>query len=76
MIHSVAGQSIGLPVVLGSAAVSTFKLQLTRFLELTTTRVKLEQQADTFLCSRSDYQHLRSIPGVGPIVALIILAES
>lgn len=63
-------------MVLDSAAVATFKLQLTRFLELTTTRVKLEQQADTFLCSRSDYQHLRSIPGVGPIIALIILAES
>lgn len=75
-LYAVAGQSIGLPVVLDSAAVATFKLQVTRFLELTTTRVKLEQQADTFLCSRSDYQHLRSIPGVGPIIALIILAES
>lgn len=75
-LYAVAGRSIGLPVVAGSAAVATFRLQLTRFLELTNTRSQLEQQADTFLSSRPDYQRLRSIPGVGPIIALIILAES
>lgn len=75
-IYTLAQQSVGLPVALDSVAVQTFKLQITRFLELTQLRKKLEQQADSFLSSRSDYHRLRSIPGIGPIIALIILAET
>jgi len=74
--YALAQQSIGLPVPVNSVAVQTFKLQLTRFLELTQTRQKLEQQADVFLSDRADYQRLKSIPGIGPIIALTILAES
>lgn len=74
--YAVAQRSIGLPVKLNSVAVQTFKLQLTRFLELTQSRQKLEQRADEFLSSRIDYQRLKSIPGIGPIIALTVLAES
>lgn len=74
--YELAERSIGLPVELESVAVTTFKLQLQRYLDLTIQREQLESQADEFLSNREDYKHLRSMPGVGPIVALIIIAES
>ena len=55
---------------------STFKLQLERYLELSERRSALEVLADETLSNRDDYQRLRTIPGIGPINALIILAES
>jgi len=57
-------------------AVSTFKLQLQRYLVLNQQRRELEETADQFLSEREDYQHLRTLPGVGPINALMIIAES
>jgi len=75
-LYDQASQSIGLPVAVDSVAVETFKLQITRFAELTDQRTKLERQADGFLSNRADYQRLRSIPGIGPILAMMIIAES
>lgn len=75
-LYETAEKSIGLPVATDSLAVATFKLQLQRYLDITIQREQLEQQAHDFLSHREDYQRLRSLPGVGPIVALIILAES
>ena len=75
-IYDAASNSIGLPVEPGSLAVETFKLQLNRFYELTLPRNELEAKAEQHLSQRTDYQHLRTIPGISPIVALIILAES
>lgn len=75
-IYRCAEHSIGLPVALDSIAVKTFKLQISRFDELNQQRKSLEASANEFLSERSDYQKLRSIPGVGPIIALIIIAES
>ncbi|MDG1905598.1 MAG: IS110 family transposase [Arenicella sp.] len=75
-IYETAKQSIGLPVDIKSQTVESFKLQINRFYTLTVQRSELESLADEYLSSRADYQHLRTIPGVGPIVALIIIAES
>ena len=75
-VYETAERSIGLPIDMNSVAVSTFKLQLQRYLELTQQREQLELKADQFLSEREDYNRLRTIPGVGPIIALIILAES
>ncbi len=75
-LYETAQISIGLPIDENSLAVDTFKIQIQRYLELTLQRAKLESQAELFLSTRADYQRLKSIPGVGPIVALIILAES
>ena len=75
-IYQAAQQSVGLPVALKSQAVQTFKLQIQRFYTLTEQRRDLEKQADQFLSEREDYQHLKTIPGIGPIIALIIIAES
>jgi len=75
-IYETAQQSVGLPVDLKSEAIKSFKLQINRFYTLTKQRSDLENLADRFLSSRQDYHCLRSIPGVGLIVALIIIAES
>ena len=75
-LYEAAESSIGLPVAIDSVAVSTYKIQVQRYLDLTQQRSDLEEQAEQFLSERDDYKRLRSLPGVGPIVALIILAES
>lgn len=75
-IYQTAQQSVGLPVPTDGIAIETFKLQLNRFYELDQQRAALEQRADSFLSSRPDYQHLKTIPGIGSIIALMIIAES
>lgn len=74
-IYDLASHSIGLPIGEDSPAVGTFRLQLQRYLTLNEERQRLEIDAHTFLAERADYRHLRTLPGVGPIIALVILAE-
>lgn len=75
-LYETATVSIGLPVDVNGLAVKTFRMLVNRYQELTLQRHDLETTAETLLGNRSDYQHLRTLPGVGPIVALMILAES
>jgi transposase len=75
-IYRLAERSIALPIPLDSPAIATFRLQLERYLALCQARAALEAQADQLLSTSADYQHLRSIPGIGPIIALVILAEA
>jgi transposase len=75
-LYNLAHQSIGLPANEDSLACQTFRLQLQRLLELNEIRQRLENQAKTLLSDRSDYTILLSIPGIGPIIALTILAEA
>jgi transposase len=71
-----AKESIGIPVTLESQAVATFRLVLGQHLELCRQRAELEKTAHELLKDRTDYQILRSVPGIGPIIALTILAEA
>ena len=75
-LYELAQSSIALPIPADSPAVDTFRLQLERYLQLTQLRQFLEKQADTHLAGNPDYHRLQTLPGVGPIIALIILAES
>jgi transposase len=75
-IHTLAVDSIALPIAIDSPAVTTFRMQLERYLQLCEARTALERQADALLASNADYQHLRTVPGIGPIIALVILAEA
>lgn len=75
-IHELAQQSVGLPVAEQSESVRAFRIQLERYLSLTTMRHEMELRADALLSERSDYLRLRTLPGVGPVIALMILAES
>ncbi len=59
-----------------SIAVQTFLFTLRHYQHLNDMRRQLEEQAQDLLASDSDYINLMSLPGVGPINALTILAEA
>lgn len=75
-LYETASSSIGLPIQADSLATETFRLQLKRYLELTEQRQHLEAQANDQLGEHLDFKRLQTMPGVGPIIALMILAES
>lgn len=71
-IYALAQQSIALPMLNNSPAVTTFRLQLERYLQLSETRAAIELQADTLLADSLDFQRLKTIPGIGAVIALVI----
>lgn len=75
-IHTLAHESIGLPISLDSPAIETYRLQLTRYLALNQQRAQLEDRAQQLLSDNADFQRLITLPGVGAITALTILAEA
>jgi transposase len=74
--RKVNSQSIGLAVAEDSEAIQMFRVILAEHQHLCATRAAIEQQADQALQSQPDYHRLRTLPGVGPILALTILAEA
>jgi transposase len=74
--HAKARESVGIPVGLESQAVATFRLLLEEHAELCRKRAALERTAHELLQGRLDYQILRSVPGIGPVIALTIMAEA
>ncbi len=74
-IYRTAQSSIGLPVDDGSEAVAMFRLVLDEMIRLCQLRDQLEQRAGLHLKDNADFQRLQQIPGIGPILALTILAE-
>ena len=75
-IYELASDTIALPIDPESMAVRAFRLQLERYLSLNGLRGQLERWAENALGSNKDSQLLQSIPGIGPVLALIILAEA
>jgi transposase len=75
-IYTLAHESIGLPISLDSLAIETYRLQLTRYLALNQQRAQLEARAQQLLSDNADFQRLITLPGVGAITALTILAEA
>jgi transposase len=68
--------SIGLPVSIDSKAVEMLKFMLKEHTELCEKRAELEKTAHELLKDNTNYKILRSVPGVGPIIALTIIAEA
>ena len=75
-IYHTAQHSIALPVPQDDLAIDTFKIQVRRYPELTKHILHLQERAEQALKGNPDYHRLRTIPGIGPIISLIILAES
>lgn len=75
-IYETAKVSVGLPVAADSDAISMFRLVLTESRSLIAQRNQIETRAVTLLKNHPDYQLLTSIPGIGPINALTVLAEA
>jgi transposase len=74
-IYELAGETIALPISPDSLAVQTMRFQLERYLSLNRLRDQLENWAKDTLGTNEDFQLLRTIPGIGPVLALVILAE-
>jgi transposase len=73
--YEIAKESVGIPVAADSQAVRMFQLTVEQYIDFMKLRRKLQGLIDAQLDNNVDYQRLRSIPGIGPIVALTVLAE-
>lgn len=74
-IWQMAEHSAALPHAPGCLAVETFRVSLRQAQHLNELRRSLEQRAEDVLASNKDYEQLISLPGIGPIIALTVLAE-
>ena len=74
--YETAKQSVGLPVKPDSLTIQMFQTVLDEYIRLAQRRRQLEKQLNEHLEEHPDYQRLRTIPGIGPIVALTVLAEA
>ena len=75
-IYATACNSVGLPVAADSDAVRMFRLVLAEGRNLIRQRDEIEERAVALLSELPDYQLLTTIPGIGPINAMTILAEA
>ncbi len=73
--YEIAKESVGIPVAADSQAAQMFQLAIEQYIGLMKLRRQLQELIDAQLENNIDYQRLRSIPGIGPIVALTVLAE-
>jgi hypothetical protein len=74
-IWEMAGTTAALPHAVGSLAVETFRVTLRRYQELNTLRAELEARAEQALSTDADFAHLKTLPGIGSVLAKTILAE-
>jgi len=74
--YQTARTSIGLPVPEDSEAIRMFRLVLQEYLHLCRLRCELEEQVVERLSDHPDFRRLQTIPGIGPILALFIMAEA
>jgi transposase len=75
-IYAMAAESIALPVGIDSPAVEMFRLQLARYYALNEQRQQLDSRAQQLLMGNADFQRLQTLPGIGAVMALAILAEA
>jgi transposase len=75
-VYNTAKNSVGLPITLASNTLTMFRYILDEFADLCKRRKQLEIDADQYLLQNPDYCLLKTVPGIGPIIALTILAEA
>ena len=75
-IYELAHRSAALPIEETTPAVEMYRVQLRRYLSLSDERGRIEALSHALLKDHPDYARLRSVPGIGPILALTILAEA
>jgi transposase len=74
--YEAALSSIALPVATDSEAIRMFRVVLEEYFGLCQLRQRLEAQVRERLADHTDFKRLQTIPGIGPILAMTILAES
>jgi len=75
-LYHTAKNSIGLPVLEETQTIKMFRLVLQEFSDLCQKRKEIEDLSETYLSTNEDYNRLKTLPGIGPIIALTILAEA
>lgn len=71
-----AKESIGVATDEQSEMVALFKEDIVEMDQLLERIIRIEEKADELLKNRMDYKVLRSLPGIGPVVALNVIAEA
>jgi transposase len=74
--YETARASVGLPVTEDSEAMRQFRIVLEEYQQLCRLRKRLETDAIARLHEHPDFVRLQTLPGVGPILAMLILAEA
>ena len=74
--YQTAQASIGLPVPEDFQSIHMFRIVLQEHQDLCKRMREIEAVSEETLKDNSDYSYLRSIPGIGPIIALLILSEA
>jgi len=74
--YDTAATSLGLPVSESSEAMRMFRIVLEEYRALCVLRKRLEADVVTRLAHQPDFIRLQTLPGIGPILAMIILAEA
>ena len=74
--YETACHSVGLPVAATSETIRMFRVVLEEYRALCQRRKRLEAEIATQLATQPDFVRLQTIPGIGPILAMIILAEA
>lgn len=74
--YETACQSVGVPVAPESETVRMLRLVLEEYRALCARRKQLEADIASRLATNGDFIRLQTLPGVGPILAMIILAEA
>jgi transposase len=74
-IYATARTSIGLPLPIDAPAIRMFRMVIAEARSLIRQRNEIEDMADAMLRDSADYKALRKVPGIGPVIALTILAE-
>jgi len=75
-IYKTSCESTALPIPVNSPAVAMFRMVLAEIRSLIRQRDAIEAKAEDLLGGQRDYEALKQVPGIGPINALIILAEA
>jgi transposase len=74
--YDTACRSIGLPVSPESETIRMFRVVLEEYRALCQRRKHLEAELVTRLAGQPDFVRLQTVPGIGAILAMIILAEA
>lgn len=74
--YEAARDSIGLSVGETSDAIQMFRMTLNEYMDLCRVRQELENHIRAGFSNDSSFQRLQAVPGIGPIQAMTILAES
>ena len=75
-LYRTAEESVALPLKEDSLAVETYRMVLRQYRDVNRLRQDIEQRAQQHRGDDPDYRRLQTLPGVGPVIALIILAEA